>query len=95
MHYGPFIAAVLPNNVKWNIYIHLEGHTATDTKKTLILRPVSLKYGIRFKLNEKPYDKYLTIFLLTWRICWAPNNVSRWQMGFNPYPANVENIVSS
>jgi len=25
----------------------------------------------------------LTLILLTWRICWAPNNVSKWQVGFN------------
>ena len=25
----------------------------------------------------------LTPILLTWRIWWAPNNASRWQMGFN------------
>ena len=25
----------------------------------------------------------LTIILLTWRKWWAPNNASRWQMGFN------------
>jgi len=25
----------------------------------------------------------LTHILLTWRIWWAPNNVSKWQMGFN------------
>ena len=25
----------------------------------------------------------LSLFLLTWRIWWAPNNASRWQMGFN------------
>jgi len=41
----------------------------------------------------------LTLTLLMWRIWWVPNNVSRWQMGFNaafnPYPANVENMVSS
>ena len=37
----------------------------------------------------------LTHTLLTWRIWWAPNNANRWQMGFNPYPANVENMVSS
>ena len=24
-----------------------------------------------------------TLILLTWRIWWAPNNASRWQMGFN------------
>jgi len=25
----------------------------------------------------------LTLNPLTWRIWWAPNNASRWQMGFN------------
>jgi len=25
----------------------------------------------------------LTLILLTWRIWWAPNTTSRWQMGFN------------
>ena len=28
----------------------------------------------------------LTLILLMWRIWWAPNNASEWQMGFNPYP---------
>jgi hypothetical protein len=41
----------------------------------------------------------LTFILPTWRIWRAPNNASRWQMGFNlvfkPPPANVENMVSS
>jgi len=27
--------------------------------------------------------QWLTLTLLMWRIWWAPNNVSRWQMGFN------------
>jgi len=26
---------------------------------------------------------YLTLIPLTWRIRWAPNNASKWQMGFN------------
>jgi len=25
----------------------------------------------------------LTLILLTWKIWWAPNNASKWQMGFN------------
>jgi len=25
----------------------------------------------------------LTLILLTWRICWAPNNAMEWHMGFN------------
>jgi hypothetical protein len=28
-------------------------------------------------------DRVLTLILLTWRIWWAPNNASKWQMGFN------------
>ena len=28
-------------------------------------------------------DPYLTLILLTWRIWWASNNASKWQMGFN------------
>jgi len=32
-------------------------------------------------LGPKPV--LLTLTLLTWRICWAANNASRWQMGFN------------
>jgi len=42
--------------------------------------------------NASRWD--LTLILLTWRIWWASNNASRWKMGFKPYPANVENMVS-
>ena len=30
-----------------------------------------------------PTDRVLTLKTLTWKIWWAPNNASRWQMGFN------------
>jgi len=33
-----------------------------------------------FQLNT---HHMLTLILLTWRIWWAPNNVIKWQMGFN------------
>jgi len=29
------------------------------------------------------YATTLTLILLTWRIWWAPNNASKWQIGFN------------
>ena len=35
---------------------------------------------------ETPYlslRTILTLILLTWRLWWAPNNASKWQMGFN------------
>jgi len=36
-------------------------------------------------MNKKddPVKINLTLNPLTWRIWWAPNNASRWQMGFN------------
>ena len=37
----------------------------------------------------------LTLILLTWTIWRAPTNASKWRMGFNPYPANVDNMASS
>ena len=37
----------------------------------------------------------LTIILLTWTIWRAPTNASKWRMGFNTYPANVDNMASS
>ena len=37
----------------------------------------------------------LTLILLTWTKWRAPTNASKWWMGFNPYPANVDNMVSS
>ena len=37
----------------------------------------------------------LTLTLLTWTIWRAPTNASKWRMGFNPYPVNVDNMASS
>jgi len=35
------------------------------------------------KKNFNPLKAELTLNPLTWKIWWAPNNASRWQMGFN------------
>ena len=43
----------------------------------------SLLRAIHFATSQTPSFCYLTIILLTWRIWWAPNNASKWQMGFN------------
>ena len=37
----------------------------------------------------------LTLILLTWTTWRAPTNASKWRMGFNHYPANVDNMASS
>jgi len=40
--------------------------------------------GWRSLVKQEKHTLYsLTLILLTWRIWWAPNNASRWQMGFN------------
>jgi len=35
------------------------------------------------RCHSFPLSSLLTLILLTWRIGWAPNNASKWQMGFN------------
>jgi hypothetical protein len=35
----------------------------------------------------------LTLILLTWRIWWAPNNTSKWQMGFNSAFKGLKNYL--
>jgi hypothetical protein len=47
-----------------------------ETKSACILEALQFKSGTFFL-------KSLTLTLLIWRIWWAPNNDSRWQMGFN------------
>jgi hypothetical protein len=45
---------------------------------------VSLSYVvIQPKKLHRFSDSALTLILLTWRICRAPNNARKWQMGFN------------
>ena len=43
---------------------------------------------LQYVINKPPVSTkratvILTLYLLMWRIWWAPNNASRWQMGFN------------
>ena len=53
--------------------------------KILTVWMFSLVSGVtrinNIKLNLSTWT--LTLIPLTWRIWWAPNNASRWQMGFN------------
>jgi hypothetical protein len=39
--------------------------------------------GIQEYMNVYWSSCKIPVILLTWRIGWAPNNASRWQMGFN------------
>jgi len=58
---------------KWHKSIYTR--KVCQMRKTCILHQISLYVTV-----TKPI---LTLILLTWRIWWAPNNASRWQMGFN------------
>jgi len=44
--------------------------------KLAILEVLRFKRDLFFRVK-------LTLNPLTWKIWWAPNNASRWQMGFN------------
>jgi hypothetical protein len=43
---------------------------------------LTLTYDIFQKLNYTCQILF-TLYLLMWRVWWAPNNASKWQMGFN------------
>jgi hypothetical protein len=49
------------------------------------IRDKNVCNGINTALPSPTYSVHhsLTLILLTWRIWWAPNNVSRWQIRFN------------
>ena len=66
------------------IYVQkpLEFHFLVTTFLTVFLNVFSLQG----KDASKPAGNWfqlLTLTLLTWRIWWAANNASKWQMGFN------------
>jgi len=48
--------------------------------QVLILYELKTQY---YKISKILKFSYLTLNPLTWKIWWAPNNASRWQMGFN------------
>jgi hypothetical protein len=41
------------------------------------------RYSVAIPTGPSRFPSILTLILLTWRIWWAPNNVRRWQVGFN------------
>jgi len=79
----------------------LEGH---ETRRCFCLnicaRITYLRYkfyqwhGKQFCKNFNSVTIKLTLSPLTWKIWWAPNNVSRWQMGFKSAfkELNIHNI---
>jgi len=57
--------------------------TAASTTLQCLCWPQSAVLCFTFIYHTKFMVHLLILSLLTWSIWWAPNNVSRWQMGFN------------
>ena len=56
--------------------------SARRATKFLPLRPCKASVVHAFKVKAKHPSLDLTLSPLTWKIWWAPNNASRWQIGF-------------
>jgi hypothetical protein len=62
--------------------------------KALLELPICSKCDRFNQLPLKPSVEVLTLILLTWRIWWASNNASNWQMGFNSAFKVLTHIIS-
>jgi len=70
-HFSPLSLLYLPQS---SAHIPLVQMNSTFTHFDTDLNRIQMPCG---------YFVILTLNLLTWKIWWAPNNASRWQMGFN------------
>ena len=65
-------------------------------KSTTDLKVLGARVATQSKFQTED-PEILTLILLIWSIGWAPNNVSKWQMGFNSafkgLSATVKNLV--
>jgi len=62
-------------------FLHSLGLWWTRKKSLFYIGEYTL-FSCKLKLMKVGH-LILTLILLTWRIWWAPNNASKWQMGFN------------
>ena len=53
-----------------------------QNRKTHCIQSITLIFILIVMVNYLK-SRGLTLILLTWRIWWAPNNASKWHMGFN------------
>jgi len=66
-----------------NIIVNYLMTIVNSTNDITLSRPVNtLRHKCRFCCCCQEKSSF-TLTPLTWRIWWAPNNASRWQMGFN------------
>ena len=64
------------------VMLCIESHTTGGLSMTLPLCKQSSDTKTNYCFLEG-LGTWLTLTLLTWKIRWAPNNASKWQMGFN------------
>jgi len=68
------------------IFIHSNNHFDFKLSSVTIWRYVNSMFSLGLHIGQSsllnsPYG--FNPYLLTWRIGWAPNNASKWHMGFN------------
>jgi len=82
-------ATAVPLDIKYIIYLIFKVcFKIFYCSSKLILIQYTLLFHVRRRLFQYSWHcnthvPSLTLSPLTWRIWWAPNNASRWQMGFN------------
>ena len=76
---------LIQNKLHWHIYKLLRGRTVSEKLPKIPLFGPSLIHQLRSLGSQKHPQSgaLLALILLTWSIGWAPNNASKWQMGFN------------
>jgi len=77
-----------------NTNCHCTAGSRTITVSWLLCTYMSVHFVIRFCYwyHSCIFPQSLALFLLMWRIWWAPNNASKWQMGFN---SGFEGLIMS
>jgi len=60
-----------------------DAETSTYTTHNIHKRQIFMHHHHHWLDNPWWALAFLTLILLTWKIRWAPNNNSKWQMGFN------------
>jgi len=73
-----YLLLLLYSNLRYGGYIKTANNNAiqSELQSVFLVRLLSL-------WRNCMQSVLLTLIPLTWRIWWAPNNASKWQMGFN------------
>ena len=88
----------------WTNSYYLVTHKESNYRLTSLYVYISickLHVSVPLKIVRLSYklNSLLTLILLTWRIWWAPNNASKWHMGFNSVFTGLtylyNNLISS